>query len=161
LFAKRNQCPISPGKNFTLEDTIKLAVNAKVAVGMWGPYEITQAGFDRGVKRKQLLDSGAIKYRADDRLYRKERIAINCFHAMASLDELFPSGGAFGTGFLMWGLNGTSRVLIEYSARAKAKGLLIDEIDYKKDRYGFVYAPGRNARHGVYDPFKNASAYWR
>jgi hypothetical protein len=49
LFAERNQCPISPGKNFILEDTIKLAVNAKVAVGMWGPYEITKAGFDRGV----------------------------------------------------------------------------------------------------------------
>jgi hypothetical protein len=161
LFAKRNQCPISPGKNFTVEDTIKLAANAKVAVGMWGPYEITQGGFDRGVKRKQLLDSGAIKYRADDRLYLKDKIAINCFHAMANLDELFPRGGVFGTGFKMWGLNGTSRVLIEYKAAAKAKGFLIEEIDYKNDLYGFVYAPERNARRGVYDPFKNASAYHR
>jgi hypothetical protein len=159
LFAERNQCPISPGKNFTLEDTIKLAVNAKVAVGMWGPYEITKAGFDRGVKRKQLLDSGAIKYRADDRLHLKDKIAINCFHAMANLDELFPRGGVFGTGFKMWGLNGTSRVLIEYNARAKAQGLLIEEIDVKGDRYGFVYAPERNAKSGVYDPFKIASAY--
>jgi hypothetical protein len=161
LFAKRNQCPISPGKNFTLEDTIKLAVDAKLAVGMWGPYEITQAGFDRGVKRKQLLDSGEIKYRADDRLYLKEKIASNCFHAMASLDELFPRGGVFGTGFKMWGLNGTSRVLIEYNARAKAKGLLKDQIDVKGDRYGFVYAPERGAKRGVYDPFKTASAYHR
>jgi hypothetical protein len=161
LFAKRNQCPISPGKNFSLENTIKLAVNAKLAVGMWGPYEITQAGFDRGVKRKQLLDSGAIKYRADDRLHLKDKIAINCFHAMANLDELFPRGGIFGTGFQMWGLNGTSRVLIEYNARARAKGLLIEQIDVKGDRYGFVYAPERDARRGVYDPFKNASAYHR
>ena len=141
LFAKRNQCPISPGKNFSLQDTIKLAANAKVAVAMWGPYEITQAGFDRGVKRKQLLDSGTIKYRADDRLYLKDKIAINCFHAMANLDELFPRGGVFGTGFKMWGLNGTSRVLIEYNARARARGLLLEEIDVKGDRYGFVYAP--------------------
>jgi hypothetical protein len=161
LFARRNQCPISPGRNFNLEDTIKLAVNAKVAVGMWGPYEITQAGFDRGVKRKQLLDSGAIKYRADDRLYQKNKIASNCFHAMASLDELFPRGGVFGTGFKMWGLNGTSRVLIEYNARAKAKGLLLEQIDVKGDRYGFVYAPQPDARRGVYDPFKVASAYHR
>jgi hypothetical protein len=161
LFAKRNQCPISPGKNFTLEDTIKLAVKAKVAVAMWGPYEITQAGFDRGVKRKQLLDSGAIKYRADDRLHLKGKIAINCFHAMANLDELFPRGGVFGTGFKMWGLNGTSRVLIEYNARARAKGLLIEQIDVKGDRYGFVYAPERDAKRGVYDPFKNASAYYK
>ena len=159
LFAKRNQCPISPGKNFTLEDTIKLAVKAKVAVAMWGPYEITQAGFDRGVKRKQLLDSGTIKYRADDRLYLEDKIASNCFHAMANLDELFPRGGVFGTGFKMWGLNGTSRVLIEYNARAKAQGLLIEQIDVKGDRYGFVYAPERNAKRGVYDPFKTASAY--
>jgi hypothetical protein len=161
LFAKRNQCPISPGKNFTLEDTIKLAVKAKVAVAMWGPYEITQAGFDRGVKRKQLLDSGAIKYRADDRLHQKDKIAINCFHSMANLDELFPRGGIFGTGFKMWGLNGTSRVLIEYNARARAQGLLIEQINVKGDRYGFVYAPERHARHGIYDPFKNASAYHR
>jgi hypothetical protein len=161
LFAKRNQCPISPGKNFTLEDTIKLAVKAKVAVAMWGPYEITQAGFDRGVKRKQLLDSGAIKYRADDRLHLKDKIAINCFHAMANLDELFPRGGVFGTGFKMWGLNGTSRVLIEYNARARAKGLLLEQIDVKGDRYGFVYAPERHARRGIYDPFKIASAYHR
>jgi hypothetical protein len=65
----------------------------------------------------------------------------------------------FGTGFKIWGLNGTSRVLIEYNARAKAKGLLLEQIDVKGDRYGSVYAPERNAKGGVYDPFKIASAY--
>jgi hypothetical protein len=156
----RNRCPLSIGRDFKLDETIQLAVNARNAVCMWGPYEISKAGFDLGVNRLRLLDGGSIKYRADDRLYRKDRIAINCFHAMAGLDELYPNGGLFGTGFNIWGLNGTARVLIEYRAKASKKGLLLEPVDEKKDRFGFIYAPSRNG-HGVYNPFKNASAYRR
>ncbi len=118
VFAKANKCPLSPGRNFTLEETIKLAANEKNAFAMWGPYEIDKKAFDLAVKRKRLLDTGTINYRADDRPYRKDRVAINCFHAMAGLNELFPNGGLFGTGFKIWGLNGTARVLIEYTKTA-------------------------------------------
>jgi hypothetical protein len=160
LFPKMNECPISSGHNFSLEETIKLAANDKLAVAMWGPYEIAKPGFDLGVKRKRLLDGGTIKYRADDRLYRKDKIAISCFHAMASLDEIYPKGGFLDTGFQMWGFNGTARVLIEYTKKASNKGLLLDPVDVKNDRYGFVYAPTRNGRV-PYDPLRNASAYQR
>ena len=155
---KLNTCPLSIGQDLTLPESLKLAGEQKVAVGMWGPYEITQAAFELGVKRLRLLDSGKIKYRADDRLYRKERIAINCFHAMAGLTELFPNGGLFGTGFKMWGINGTARVLIEYKARATERHFLLEPINVKGDLYGYTYAPTRNG-HGVYNPFHNASAY--
>ncbi len=155
---EQNTCPLSVGRNFKLDETIKLAVNAKTAVCMWGPYEISKDAFDLVVKRLRLLDGGTIKYRADDRLYRKDRIAINCFHAMAGLEELYPNGGIFGTGFKMWGIDGTARVLIEYKARGGKKGLLLEPVDEKKDRYGFVYAPSRDS-HGVFNPFKVASAY--
>ncbi len=158
LIPSWNQCPVSVGKDFTLPDTIKLAVQNHVAVCMWGPYEITKLGFDLVVKRLGLLESGTIQYRADDRLHRKDRVAINCFHAMAGLDELFPNGGFLNTGFKMWGLNGTARVLIEYKAKATKKHLLLEPVDEKKDRYGFVYAPARS-ENGVYIPFKTASAY--
>jgi hypothetical protein len=72
---------------------------------MWGPYEISEEGFDLGVQRLRLLDGGTIKYRADDRLYRKDRIAINCFHAMAGLYELTQQcvGGRIKTS--QWGSN--------------------------------------------------------
>jgi hypothetical protein len=160
IFPKLNKCPISVGRNFNLAETMKLAVNKKNAVGMWGPYEIKKAAFDLGVKRKQLLDGGTIGYRADDRLDRKDRVAINCFHAMAGLEELYPNGGFLGTGFRMWGINGTARVLIEYTKSVRAKGLLLEPVDIKKDLYGFAYAPERNSR-GLYDPFPNASAYHR
>jgi hypothetical protein len=153
-----NKCPVSPGRNFTLEETMKLAVAQKNAVAMWGPYEIKQGGFDLAVKRKELLDGGTIKYRADDRLYQKEKVAVSCFHAMSGLDELFPKGGFLGTGFKMWGFNGTARVLIEYTEKARYKGLLLEPVDVKRDRYGFVYAPTRNGRV-PYDPVRNASAY--
>jgi hypothetical protein len=160
IIPQRNNCPVSTGRNFTLAETIKLAVDAKNAVAMWGPYEIKKAGFDLAVKRKRLLDGGTIKYRADDRLYRKDKVAISCFHAMAGLDELFPNGGLFGTGFKMWGFNGTARVLIEYTEKAGNKGLLLEPVDVKRDRYGFVYAPTRNGRV-PYDPLRSASAYKR
>ncbi|HJT79637.1 MAG TPA: hypothetical protein VJ719_00450 [Chthoniobacterales bacterium] len=160
LFPTQNKCPISPGKNFSLADTIKLAVNAKNAVCMWGPYEIAKPGFDLGVRRKKLLDSGKIKYRADDRLYRKANVAISCFHAMAGLEELYPNGGIFGTGFKMWGFNGTARVLIEYTGKARYRKLLMDPVDVKKDRFGWVYVRERNGRPR-FDPLQVASAYHR
>jgi hypothetical protein len=160
LFPEKNNCPVLPGRNFTLAETINFAVDAKNAVAMWGPYEIKQGGFDLAVKRKNLLDGGTIKYRADDRLSRKEKVAISCFHAMAGLDELFPNGGLFGTGFKMWGFNGTARVLIEYTKKARYKGLLLEPVDVKNDRYGFVYAPAGNGPV-PYNPIRNASAYRR
>jgi hypothetical protein len=160
IVPKRNKCPISVGRNFKLDETLKLAVNVKNAVGMWGPYEIKKEAFDLAVKRKELLDGGTIRYRADDRLYRKDRVAINCFHAMAGLEELYPNGGFLGTGFKMWGINGTARVLIEYTKKVRNQGLLLEPVDIKKDLYGFVYAPERNSR-GLYNPFPNASAYYR
>lgn len=158
LFPGKNKCPISPGKNFSLQETITLAVNDRSAVAMWGPYEVAKPAFELGVKRKKLLDGGTIKYRADDRLYRKKLIAISCFHAMAGLEELYPNGGLFGTGFKMWGFNGTARVLIEYSEKESNKGLLLDPVDVKKDRYGFVYSPNRNGPV-PYNPLRTASVY--
>jgi hypothetical protein len=155
---RKNKCPVSVGKNFNLEETLKLGVNVKNAIGMWGPYEIKKQAFDLAVNRKRLLDGGTIRYRADDRLSRKNRVAINCFHAMAGLEELYPNGGFLGTGFQMWGINGTARVLIEYTKKVRNQGLILEPVDIKKDLYGFVYAPERNSR-GLYDPFPRASAY--
>ncbi|MEO5715536.1 MAG: hypothetical protein ABIT37_18810 [Luteolibacter sp.] len=159
LFPTWNQCAMVKGRSFTLEETIKLAVNVKNAVCMWGPYEIRKDGFDLAVKRLRLLEGGSIKYLADDRLTWENHTAINCFHAMAGLTEFFPRGGLFGTGFNMWGINGTSRVLIEYNKTATLKGVLLEPVDEKKDRYGFVYAASPEARY--YDPFKTTSAYQR
>ncbi|MEO5754892.1 MAG: hypothetical protein ABIR38_09310, partial [Chthoniobacterales bacterium] len=158
LFPQLNHCPVEPGRNLNLEQTIKIAAASKVVVAMWGPYEISHGGFDLGVRRKKLLDQGAVKYRADDRLYRKDQIAINCFHAMAGIDQPFPDGGLFGTGFMIWGFNGTARVLSEYTTRERYKGLLLEPVNVKKDRYGFVYAPSREGEI-PYVPFPFSSAY--
>jgi hypothetical protein len=155
----QNSCPISPGKNYSLQETLGLAVKEKVAVGMWGPYEITRAGFDRGVKRKRLLDSGKIKYRADDRLLRRSADAINCFHALTSIEEPFPMGGLLNTGLNMWGLNGTKRVLLEYKKRATRDRVLLEPINEKRDVYGFIYRSATGGQSGLYNPFKNASVY--
>lgn len=159
LFPTWNQCPPVPGKSFKLDETLQLGVNVKNAICMWGPYEITKEGFDLGVRRLRLLESGKIKYRADDRLTRKDQSAINCFHAMAGLTDFYPNGGLFGTGFKMWGVNGTSRVLLEYRDTARLRKILLEPVDEKNDRYGFVYSEGPNTRY--YNPFKQASVYRR
>jgi hypothetical protein len=153
-----NKCPIVPGKCFKLPETLKLAVLFKNAVCMWGPYEIKKEAFELGVKRKKLLDGGTIRYKADDRLTRKDRMAINCFHAMEGLEHLYPAGGFLDTGFRMWGIDGTARVLIEYTNAVRDRGLILEPVDIKKDLYGFVYAPKKDSC-GVYNPFRNASAY--
>jgi hypothetical protein len=158
IFPSLETCSPVAGRNCNLFETLKLAVNLKVAVGMWGPYEIKKVGFDLGVRRKQLLDEGKIRYIADDRLYRKDGVAINCFHAMGNLEQLYPNGGFLGSGWQMWGIDGTARILIEYTKAARYTGLILEPVDYKKDLYGFVYAPAPNS-FGVYNPFRNASAY--
>ncbi len=43
IFPKLNKCPIAVGRNFNLAETLKLAVTKKIAVGIWGPYEIKKA----------------------------------------------------------------------------------------------------------------------
>ena len=58
----------------------------------------------------------------------------------------------------MWGINGTKRVLIEYTKKINNRGLLLDPVNIDKDLYGFVYAPEPNSGD-LYDPFPNASAY--
>ena len=57
-FSLRGTSVRCPGRSFKLEETIKLGVNAKNAVCMWGPYEISKEGFDLGVKRLRLLEEG-------------------------------------------------------------------------------------------------------
>jgi len=74
------------------------------------------------------------------------------------LDEIWPKGGFLDTGFKMWGFNGTARVLTEYTEKASNKHLLLDAVDIKNDRYGFVYAPTRNGPV-PYDPIRGACAY--
>ena len=153
-----NKCPIVLGRCFKLPETLKLGVGFKNAVAMWGPYEVKKEAFELGVKRQKLLDGGTIRYKADDRLTRKPPIAINCFHAMEGLEHLYPAGGFLDTGFRMWGIDGTARVLIEYTHAVRDRGLILEPVDIKKDLYGFVYAPKKDSC-GVYNPFRNASAY--
>jgi hypothetical protein len=160
LFPRMNTCPLSIGRVYKLEETIKFAVDAKNAVCMWGPYEIAKGGFDLVVKRQRLLNKGNIQYRADDRVYRRKKIAVNCFHAMEDLNDLFPDGGIFDTGFNVWGINGTARALAEYTKKSQFREFFLEPVNERHGRYGFVYVLTRND-HRFYDPFKRSSVYHR
>ena len=87
------------------------------------------------------------------RIHQTVKAAINCFHAMAGLEELYPNGGFLGTGLLrnsladvvffrMWGINGTARVLIEYTKSVRDKGLLLEPVDIQERTLRICVRPG-------------------
>ena len=103
LVPSMNKCPLCEGKSFDLPTTLKLAVQEKGAVGMWGPYEISKPGFDLGVQRLRLLDKGTIKYVADDRAIERSwwpstasmpsRVSMNVSRMAVFSEQGSKSGG--------------------------------------------------------------------
>ena len=65
----------------------------------WGPYSIKKDLYDRALKQKARLESGAVLYRAIDLkalLNREEN--CNCIHAVSDIagDEVLATGTAHG-----------------------------------------------------------------
>ena len=93
IFPEKNKCPVSTGRNFTLAETIKLAVDAKNAVAMWGPHEIEKAAFDLAVKRKRLLDGGTIRISRRRPSLSKRQSRYQLLSCHAGFGRAFPKGG--------------------------------------------------------------------
>ena len=169
--SSNNECRPEAGDNFTLRDTLAFALKPERSwqeqlmraefsriVGMWGPYEVDGAFYRKALERQVYLDSGKIKYAADDRLYRQDLVAVNCFYATSGLQKSFPRGGFLNTGLNMWGFNGTRHNLREYQSIAGKN--FKEPIDIENDAYAFVYS-GQPNLNRVRHPFRSASAYHR
>jgi hypothetical protein len=74
------------GVNLDLDSTINLMLHNKEEIVQWGPYQISEQSYERGLRQIQRLDSGVYRYRAVDGLSRTSNIA-NCFHAISDLDR--------------------------------------------------------------------------
>lgn len=72
------------GRNFELDETIRFVQNDRQRVSLWGPYEIRPALFEKAGKQIEQLQSGRIRYKANDSLYRSDN-ATNCIHAVGVL----------------------------------------------------------------------------
>lgn len=73
-----------PGKNFTLEETVRMGLASDSRISMWGPYLIRPQFYDAFVRRKAALDSGRYLYRAIDT--RSTDNVVDCIHAITDLD---------------------------------------------------------------------------
>lgn len=175
VFPRLNQCRPETGYNFTLKETLEFAMRPEIdeqdsrgniqpftrLVGMWGPFEINEKFYKKGVERKKYLESGISKYIADDRLYRKSYAAFNCYHATTDLQVGFSEGGFLGTGFKMWGLNGSRHNLKEYLAKVSewfVHPMSKHQIDEKL--FGYVYSEKLKTEN-VQAPFVNAAAFYK
>ena len=87
-----------PGRNFNLEDTLRWAESIGARVSRWGPYEIEKGLYDRALRQKARLESGAILFKCIDENFRPAT-ASNCIHAVSDMDKSQPelnSGTAHG-----------------------------------------------------------------
>jgi len=87
------------GINLELLPTLKWARGLDTKVSAWGPYGIKKDLYDRAVKQKARLQSGAVRYKAIDLkalLNREEN--SNCIHAVSDIagDEVLATGTAHG-----------------------------------------------------------------
>jgi hypothetical protein len=74
------------GHNFNLRETLCYAYRNNERVSMWGPHEVEKDLYDRAMDQIQLLESGQVRYKADDIGHFSKRVC-NCIHAVSSVAE--------------------------------------------------------------------------
>lgn len=74
------------GRNYDLDTTIRFALDTRQRVSLWGPYRIEPELYDRAMRQIALLESGKVRYKADDALYRSSNVS-NCIHAISGITE--------------------------------------------------------------------------
>jgi hypothetical protein len=74
-----------PGRNVNLDDSLRWAESIGARVSRWGPYEIEKELYDRALKQKARLESGAILFKCIDENFRPAT-ASNCIHAVSDVD---------------------------------------------------------------------------
>ncbi len=75
-----------PGYNFDLYTTFRYVYSNCERVSIWGPYEIEPCFYERALRQIALLQSGEVRYKADDMFRKSDRVA-NCIHALSSVAE--------------------------------------------------------------------------
>jgi hypothetical protein len=74
------------GHNFDLYETLCYVYGNSERVSMWGPYQIDKDLYERAMRQLALLESGEVRYKADDMGRKPDRVS-NCIHAVSSIAE--------------------------------------------------------------------------
>lgn len=142
-----------PGHNFDLHTTLAMANATQQRVSLWGPYPIHPEAYDRALLRIRELESGTVKYKANDMLRRDQRVA-NCIHAVSAI----PNGPRLVVVSPGWGESASFFVLQEFEPWLLSKqpvpwvgsALGLDD-------YPIIYREYRNPRsNAVIGPFYRA-----
>lgn len=88
------------GRNFSLDETLRMACRARRQVRSWGPYEIRAELFERAQKRLALLQSGHIRYS----MISTPPQSMNCIAAAGDLTPAPLNSG------ILWGAAASAKV---------------------------------------------------
>lgn len=78
------------GVNLDLYATLDAVSRDRESVTMWGPFEIIGPVYERSLRVKAILDSGAAEYRAIST--PRNLLVSDCIHAVAAVDPVFGRG---------------------------------------------------------------------
>ena len=79
-----------PGVNLDLYATLEAVSRNGESVTMWGPFENLPEIYERSLRVKAILDSGAAQYRAIST--PRDLLISDCIHAVAAVDPVFGRG---------------------------------------------------------------------
>ena len=78
------------GVNLDLYATLDVVYRNGESVTMWGPFEMRPEIYERSLRVKAILDSGAAQYRAIST--PRDLLVSDCIHAVAAIDPVFGRG---------------------------------------------------------------------
>jgi hypothetical protein len=80
-----------PGVNLDLHTTVKVMLDNRERVAMWGPYECRPRLYERLLVQKQFMESGRVGYQCIDAWGEaaREGNACDCIHAITDADPEF------------------------------------------------------------------------
>jgi hypothetical protein len=76
-----------PGVNLDLYQTLQAVSAQNERVTLWGPFVITPDIYERSLRVYQLVNSGAVRYRAIST--SSDLLVSDCIHAVAAVDPIF------------------------------------------------------------------------
>jgi hypothetical protein len=79
-----------PGVNLDLYQTLQAVSMHNERVTLWGPFVITPEIYARSLRIYQIVNSGAVRYRAIDTA--ADLLISDCIHAVAAVDPVFGRG---------------------------------------------------------------------
>lgn len=79
-----------PGRNLELHETLRMALDNREHVALWGPYQIRPRLYRRFLLQKEFLESGRMGYQCIDTVGTgADGSACDCIHAVTDMDPQF------------------------------------------------------------------------